>query len=337
MDMKIKAIAIITAAALLSGCGANTEEVSQDRVEQVRTTPLAYQEVSRQIELSTTLQGYEEMNISPSLTGIIEKIYVEVGDRVRKGDTLVRMDRNQLNTTRLAYANLQIEMNRVRMLLESEAISQQTYDQTKLSFDQTAESLRFLEENTFVLAQYDGVISAKSYEDGELYAGAQPILRLTQINELKAYVNVPETYFPLVKKGMKVNVYSDIYPDKVFPATIEIVYPTIDPASHTFTLKLRIPNSSELIRPGMYVSTVLDLGRTEALVVPYQAVLRLIGSNNRYVFVDEGGVAKRVFVEIGERHDQTIEISSDSLKVGDPIVTTGQAKLVDGVRLNVVK
>ena len=337
MDMKIKAIAIITAAALLSGCGANTEEVSQDRVEQVRTTPLAYQEVSRQIELSTTLQGYEEMNISPSLTGIIEKIYVEVGDRVRKGDTLVRMDQNQLNTTRLAYANLQIEMNRVRMLLESEAISQQTYDQTKLSFDQTAESLRFLEENTFVLAQYDGVISTKSYEDGELYAGAQPILRLTQINELKAYVNVPETYFPLVKKGMKVNVYSDIYPDKVFPATIEIVYPTIDPASHTFTLKLRIPNSSELIRPGMYVSTVLDLGRTEALVVPYQAVLRLIGSNNRYVFVDEGGVAKRVFVEIGERHDQTIEISSDSLRVGDPIVTTGQAKLVDGVKLNVVK
>ena len=337
MDMKIKAIAIITAAALLSGCGANTEEVSQDRVEQVRTTPLAYQEVSRQIELSTTLQGYEEMNISPSLTGIIEKIYVEVGDRVRKGDTLVRMDQNQLNTTRLAYANLQIEMNRVEMLLESEAISQQTYDQTKLSFDQTAESLRFLEENTFVLAQYDGVISTKSYEDGELYAGAQPILRLTQINELKAYVNVPETYFPLVKKGMKVNVYSDIYPDKVFPAAIEIVYPTIDPASHTFTLKLRIPNSSELIRPGMYVSTVLDLGRTEALVVPYQAVLRLIGSNNRYVFVDEGGVAKRVFVKIGERHDQTIEISSDSLKVGDPIVTTGQAKLVDGVRLNVVK
>ena len=335
--MKIKAIAIITAAALLSGCGANTEEVSQDRVEQVRTTPLAYQEVSRQIELSTTLQGYEEMNISPSLTGIIEKIYVEVGDRVRKGDTLVRMDQNQLNTTRLAYANLQIEMNRVRMLLESEAISQQTYDQTKLSFDQTAESLRFLEENTFVLAQYDGVISSKSYEDGELYAGAQPILRLTQINELKAYVNVPETYFPLVKKGMKVNVCSDIYPDKVFPAVIEIVYPTIDPASHTFTLKLRIPNSSELIRPGMYVSTVLDLGRTEALVVPYQAVLRLIGSNNRYVFVDEGGVAKRVFVEIGERHDQTIEISSDSLKVGDPVVTTGQAKLVDGVRLNVVK
>ena len=337
--MKIKAIATITAcAALLCGCGGNnTADVAEERVEQVRTTPLAYQEVSRQIELSTTLQGYDQMNISPSLTGLIEKIYVEVGDRVRKGDTLVRMDRNQLNTTRIAFANLQIEMNRVQMLLESEAISQQTYDQTKLSYDQTQETLRFLEENTFVRAQFDGVISAKTYEDGELYSGAQPILQLTKINELKAYVNVPETYYPLVKKGMQVNVYSDIYPGRAFPASIEIVYPTVDPASHTFTLKLRIPNSSELIRPGMYVSTVLDLGRTEALVVPYQAVLRLIGSNNRYVFVDEGGVAKRVFVEIGERHDQTIEISSDSLRVGDRIVTTGQAKLVDGVKLNVVQ
>lgn len=335
--MKFKPIAIIAAVVLLAGCGNKTEETAQDRVEQVRTSPLAYEEVSRQIELSTTLQGYEDMNISPSLTGLIEKIYVEVGDRVRKGDTLVRMDQNQLNTTRLAFANLQIEMNRVQMLLESEAISQQTYDQTKLSYDQTEESLRFLEENTFVRAQFDGVIAAKTYEDGELYNGAQPILQLTQIDVLKAYINVPETYYPLVKKGMKVNIYSDIYPDKVFPATIEIVYPTIDPASHTFTLKLRIPNDSELIRPGMYVRTVLDLGRTEALVVPYQSVLRLIGSNNRYVFVDEGGVAKRVFVEIGERHDQMIEISSDSLKVGDMIVTVGQAKLVDGVKLNVVK
>ena len=301
--MKIKAIATITAcAALLSGCGGNnTADVAEERVEQVRTTPLAYHEVSRQIELSTTLQGYDQMNISPSLTGLIEKIYVEVGDRVRKGDTLVRMDQNQLNTTRIAFANLQIEMNRVQMLLESEAISQQTYDQTKLSYDQTQETLRFLEENTFVRAQFDGVISAKTYEDGELYSGAQPILQLTKINELKAYVNVPETYYPLVKKGMQVNVYSDIYPGRAFPASIEIVYPTVDPASHTFTLKLRIPNSSELIRPGMYVSTVLDLGRTEALVVPYQAVLRLIGSNNRYVFVDEGGVAKRVFVETTRR------------------------------------
>lgn len=322
---------------LVSGCAGKQTAVVEDRVEQVKTSPLGYQKVSRQLELSTTLEGYEEMSISPSVTGTIEKINVEVGDRVKAGDTLLVMDRNQLNTTRLTYANLSIEMGRVEALRESEAISEQTYDQTKLSYDQTMETLRFLEDNTFVKAQYDGVISAKNYEDGELYSGASPILRLTQIDVLKAYINVPETYFPVVDEGMKVNVMSDIYPDRVFPATIEIVYPTVDPASHTFTVKLRIPNASEAIRPGMYVHTVLDLGTTEALVVPYQSVLRLIGSNNRYVFVDDGGVAKRVFVQPGVRHDQMIEITSEELRPGDMIVTLGQAKLVDGVKLNVVK
>ena len=321
---------------LVSGCAGKQTAVVEDRVEQVKTSPLGYQKVSRQLELSTTLEGYEEMSISPSVTGTIEKINVEVGDRVKAGDTLLVMDRNQLNTTRLTYANLSIEMGRVEALRESEAISEQTYDQTKLSYDQTMETLRFLEDNTFVKAQYDGVISAKNYEDGELYSGASPILRLTQIDVLKAYINVPETYFPVVDEGMKVNVMSDIYPDRVFPATIEIVYPTVDPASHTFTVKLRIPNASEAIRPGMYVHTVLDLGTTEALVVPYQSVLRLIGSNNRYVFVDDGGVAKRVFVQPGVRHDQMIEITSEELRPGDMIVTLGQAKLVDGVKLNVV-
>ncbi len=337
--MKIRTILFTAAAVLaLTGCGSKTAEtVSVERVEKVRTSPLGYETVSRKIELSSTLNGYEELNISPSVTGIISKINVEVGDRVKKGDTLVVMDQQQLNTTRLTYANLQVEMKRMEALMESEVISQQVYDQTKLALEQTAEALRFLTENTFVTAAFDGVIAAKNYEDGELYAGAMPILQLSQINRLKAYINVPETFFPIVKEGMKVEVRSDIYADKVFPATIEIVYPTIDPATHTFSIKLDIPNKSELIRPGMYIRTTLDMGQTDKLVVPYQSVLRLIGSNNRYVFVDEGGVAKRVFVELGERHDQIVEIRSDELKVGDMIVTQGQAKLIDGVKLDVVK
>ncbi len=337
--MKIRTI-LFTAAAVLAitGCGSKKKEtVTVERIEKVRTSPLGYQTVSRKIELSSTLKGYEELNISPSVTGIISKINVEVGDRVKKGDTLVIMDQQQLNTTRLTYANLQVEMKRMEALRESEVISQQVYDQTKLALEQTSEALRFLTENTFVTAAFDGVIAAKNYEDGELYAGAMPILQLSEINRLKAYINVPETFFPVVKEGMKVEVRSDIYADKVFPATIEIVYPTIDPATHTFTVKLDIPNKSEIIRPGMYIRTTLDMGETEKLVVPYQSVLRLIGSNNRYVFINEGGVAKRVFVELGERHDQIVEISSDDLNVGDMIVTQGQAKLVDGVKLEVVK
>ena len=139
---------------------------------------------------------------------------------------------------------------------------------------------------------------------------------------------------------MKVQVYSDIYPDKVFPATIEIVYPTIDPSTHTFQAKLNIPNSGEKIRPGMYVRTTLALGEIDAIVVPYQSVLKLTGSNDRYVFVEEDGVARRVAVTLGQRFDDKIEIlpvTPGDLKEGDHLVVTGQARLVDGSKLEIVE
>ena len=327
----------LAAVAALASCGQkNTTEVEQDRKEIVETTVLAESEISRVLKFSTTLEGYQTMSVAPSLTGKIEHIYAEVGTAVQKGALLVRMDQNQLNTTKLTYSNLGVELSRLEALRESGAVSQQTYDQTKLSYDQTKENLDFLEANTFFKAPFSGYISAKNYEDGELYSG-QPILVLTQIATLKALINIPESYFPLVKAGMKVDIKSDIYPDETFSSTIETVYPTIDASSHTFQAKLRIPNSSMRLRPGMYVHTSLAMGKANAIVVPYQAVLKLAGANDRYVFVDEGGVAKRVFVKTGDRFDDKIEIAADEIKPGVRIVTTGQAKLVDGSKLGVVK
>ncbi|MBR4803570.1 MAG: efflux RND transporter periplasmic adaptor subunit [Bacteroidales bacterium] len=341
---KIKIIpAIALIAGILVSCGGKSDKTTAQKdastAEKVQTQVLAKETISRELVLSSTLEGYESMSISPSLTGKIEHIYVEVGSRVGKGQLLVRMDQTQLNTTKINLASAQTEFNRVQALKETGSVSQQVYDQTKAQLDQLTESEKFLQANTFVRAQFSGVIAAKNYEDGELYSGA-PILVLSQIGTLKAIINIPETYFPKVKKGMKVNVYSDIYPDEAFPATIEIVYPTIDPASHTFQAKLRIPNAKEKIRPGMYVRTTLALGQTETIVVPYQAVLKLTGSNDRYVFVNDGGKARRVAVTLGQRFDDRIEIipeNAEELKEGDELVVVGQARLVDGSRLEIVK
>ena len=322
-------------------CGGKKEATSvkdASVAEKVQTQVLAKEKIARQLELSSTLEGYESMSISPSLTGKIEHIYVEVGSRVGKGQLLVRMDQTQLNTTKINLASAQTEFARVQALKETGSVSQQVYDQTKTQLDNLTESAKFLETNTFVRAQFSGVIAAKNYEDGELYSGA-PILSLQQISMLKAIINIPEAYYPLVKKGMKVEVRSDIYKDEVFPATIEIVYPTIDPASHTFQAKLRIPNAKEKIRPGMYVKTTLALGEAETIVVPYQAVLKLTGSNERYVFVNDNGTARRVTVTLGQRFDDRIEVIPETegeLKEGDELVVVGQARLVDGSKLQVV-
>ena len=324
-------------ALIVGACGGKqVEQQVEQRAELVETAPLTMSDISRVLEFSTSLEGWQTLNVAPSLTGKIEHIYVEVGTNVSAGSMLVRMDQNQYTTTKLTYTNLGVEMQRMESLRESGAVSEQTYDQTRLSYEQTKESLDFLEKNTYVRAPYAGVISAKNYEDGELYSG-QPILVLTQIYTLKALIAIPENYYPNVKKGMKVDITSDIYPGEVFPATIEIVYPTVDPASHTFQAKLRIPNSGLKLRPGMYVKTKMSMGMARAMVVPYQAVLKLTGSNDRYVFLDDGGVAKRVFVKLGQRFDENIEVISDELQEGDRLVTVGQGKLVDGTKLNVTK
>lgn len=337
MNKLFRTLIIGSMALAVVSCGNKSEQEAEiEKAEKVKVSTLNRTTVARHIELSTTLQGYETMNIAPAVTGRIERIYHDIGSHVKTGDMLVRMDQTQLNTTKLTFANLEVEYDRVKSLYESGSIPQQTYDKTKLGYEQTKENLDFLTANTFVKARIPGVIAAKNYEDGELYAGT-PILILTQIHLLKAVINIPESYFPLVKEGLKLQLYSDIYPKQKFEAIIETIYPTIDATSHTFQAKLKIQNAKELLRPGMFMRTSLELGEIEAFIAPYQAVLKLIGSNNRYVFLNDNGVAKRVEVTMGQRFDNLIEIKANGIKEGDEIVTVGQGKLVDGVKLEIIK
>ena len=331
-----KIVLLMAAAVCLIGCGNKDAQKTQEaeRVEVVSTMVLENHEIERVLNVSTNLQGYLTQNVAPSLTGKIEHIFVEVGDRVKEGDMLVRMDQNQYLTSKIQLANLEVEMSRLEALLATGSVSQQTYDQTKVGYDQLKQNLSFLEKNTYVTAPFEGVISAKTYEDGELYGG-QPIVVLTQVKKLKALIAVPETYYPLIKEGMKLTVKSDIYPEQTFAATIEVVYPTIDAASHTFQCKVVIPNASEKLRPGMYVTTTLGLGKENTIVVPYQSVEKLIGSNERYVFINDNGYAKRVSVKLGQRFDEQIEIIAPEIQPGVEYIYKGQSKLVDGVKIEV--
>ena len=328
---------MMAAAVCLIGCGKKDAQATQqeaERVEVVSCMTLQDQEIERVFTVSTNLQGYLTQNVAPSLTGKIEHIYVEVGDEVKAGDMLVRMDQNQYLTQKIQLANLEVEMGRLEALLETGSVSQQTYDQTKVGYDQLKQNLSFLETNTYVKAPFDGVISAKTYEDGELYGG-QPIVVLTQVKKLKALIAVPEKYYPLIQEGMKLTVKSEVYPEETFPATIEVVYPTIDAASHTFQCKVVIPNASEKLRAGMYVTTTLGLGKENTIVVPYQSVEKLIGSNERFVFINENGYAKRVSVKLGQRFDEQIEIIAPEIHAGVEYIYKGQSKLVDGVKIQV--
>ena len=135
---------LLAAFAAASCGGQQTQQQVEQRAELVETTALSMSEISRELEFSTTLEGWQTLNVAPSLTGRIEHIYAEVGTNVSAGSMLVRMDQNQYTTTKLTYTNLGVEMQRMESLRESGAVSEQVYDQTRLSYEQTKESLDFL-------------------------------------------------------------------------------------------------------------------------------------------------------------------------------------------------
>jgi membrane fusion protein, multidrug efflux system len=163
------------------------------------------------------------------------------------------------------------------------------------------------------------------------------VVSLVQIDRLKITVAVSEQYFPRIRNGMTAIVITDIYPDREFNGTIFRIHPTIDPMSRSFNVEVMISNTGNLLRPGMFSRVSLDLDKIEALLLPAAAVLKMQGSNDRFLFKEENGKAVRVPVTTGRRYDDLIEVFSDKLKKGDRIITSGQARLIDGVNVNVVQ
>lgn len=309
----------------------------------VETMVLEKQMISRSIEYTSTLNAFEEIHLASSSPGRIEKIYVEISDHVKKGDILVQMDRTQLHQAQIQLKNVETDYRRLDTLNKVGGISEQQYDQIKAQYDIASSNVEFLQENTVLRAPFSGVISGKYYENGEFYSGAPntsagkaAIVSIVQINPMKAMVNISEKYFPMIKTGMAASVTCDIYPGKTFPGRVERIYPTIDPATRSFTIEIRINNEKGLLRPGMFCRVSMTLGEEMALVVPAVAVLKLQGSNERYMFLEENGTAVHITVEIGKRFDDKIEVISNALGEGSHIIVKGQGKLIDGDEVVVV-
>ncbi len=331
---------------MLSACSGtkskNVASDSEDRAEPVEVMTIVPQTVARDVEYTSTVLAWEELHYAPATPGRIDKIYVEVGQRVRKGELLAQMDLTQLHQAEVQLSNLELDFARIDTLNQTGSIARQQYDQIKAQLDIARSNVKFLRENTRLLAPFSGLVSGKYYESGEMYAGTpsptvgkSAILSLVQIDRLKLRVAISEKYFPLIKNGMAANVVIDVYPDKEFTGKVFNIYPTIDPTSRSFIVEVAVDNSEALLRPGMFARVGLDLDEEVAILLPSISVLKLQGSNDRYLFLEENGFAKRVTVKLGKRYNELVEVISDEVKEGDKLVIRGQARLLDGMRLEV--
>ena len=138
---------------------------------------MAKTRIARTIDYTATIQAYEEVNMAPSTPGRVDKIYVEVGDRVQKGQKLFLMDRTQYYANKIQLANLEKDLARMDTLMKVGSIKAQTYDQTKAQYEVTKTNVDFMEENTLLEAPFGGIITGRYLEDGELYSGAPRIIR----------------------------------------------------------------------------------------------------------------------------------------------------------------
>ena len=301
-------------------------------------------DVARRISYTAHLQAFREVHLASSTPGRIHRVLVEPGQQVVAGQVVVEMDQTQLHQARLQLQSLQTDYRRMDTLRRVGSISQQQYDQIKTQFELAQSNLAFLEENTSLLAPFSGHVSGKYYENGEMFSGAPntpagkaAIISLVQTSRMKARVHVAERYYAYIQPDMQVQVRADVYPDTIFSGRISTVYPVIDPLTRTFTIELSIPNHGEKLRPGMFARATLELDQVQAFMVPSLAVLKLQGSNDRYVFVEENGRARRVVVELGDRFDDMVELISEEIHEGDRLIIAGQARLLDGIQVTVVQ
>lgn len=273
------------ALAILASCSGKKDKTSNgDAVEviPVKVQKLEKTDIAKTLDYTANLEADEQVFYAPASTGRIEKIHVEVGDRIKKGQLLVEMDKTQLHQAEVQLKNLETEYNRAVQLNETGSISKQAYDAAVTQYEVAKSNVDFLKENTKMEAPFDGIVTGKYFENGELYTGAAfggatkpSVIAIEKINPLKAKINLSEQYYLTVKKGTKVELKSNIFPDRTFEGTVNIVYPTIDPASRTFTVEVLIPNKDEALRPGMYGIINFFIGNTETIVVPAIAVLKL--------------------------------------------------------------
>ena len=334
-------ILAVAAAALLCGCAQNSgnkasEQQAAEVVPTVQVIKATVQQVPQDRTYSSTVQANVVNNIAPQSSGRIQKIKVDVGDFVSAGQILAEMDRINLDQTKLRLDNEQVEYERMKSLYQKGGLSQSDFESVELQYNVDKATYENLLENTILRAPVAGVVTARNYDQGDMYAMSSPIFVVQQITPVKILIGVSESDYSKVSKGDKVSITADALPGKTFTGTVSKVYPTIDSATHTVTVEVKVPNTDRQLRPGMYVNANITFSVNNSIVLPDVAVVKQQGSGVRiaYVYNPADGTVELRTLEMGRHIGDTYEILS-GIAEGETVVVKGQTALRSGIKVNV--
>lgn len=339
MKKSFQLVALLAMVFLGSCTGGKEKSDTQKVVEKprVKLASVTARPVEQVQEYTATVESEVNNNIAPSTSVRIETIFVEVGDQVKKGQKLVQMDAASLKQLKLQIENQKIEFRRVDELYKVGGVSKSEWDTAKMALDVNETAYNNLLENTSLLSPISGVVTARNYDNGDMYAtGDGPVLTVEQITPVKLMINVSETYFTKVKKGAPVDIKIDVYGEEEFQGIINLVYPTIDATTRTFPVEIKLANKDQRVRPGMFARATLNFGTEDNVVVPDLAIVKQAGSGDRYVYVYKDGKVSHNKVVLGRRMGTEYELQS-GVDNNAQVVVAGQVRLVDGTEVEVEK
>lgn len=314
----------------------------------VTTQELVSEKFEHFVELQGNVTTKENIIISAELAGTLNKVYVNKGDWVQKGDLLAEIDAggmdNQLEQLRASAALAKTTFDRQSRLWEQQIGSEIQYLQAKTQYEAQKNAFVQMEKmlaKTRVTAPFSGIIDQVLADPGSLVAPgmAGQLFRLINLSNMYVVVDVPERYIGTIKKGNTAFVHIDVL-GKTLPTSVRETGNFIAPSNRSFEVELAVPNKDKSIKPNINARvSINDYTSAEAILIP-QSVISENAAGQQYVYVlsdySNGiGTAKRRIIETGEASETAIEILS-GLEAGESIIVEGARRLKDGQRIKII-
>ncbi len=322
--------------------------------------------VQRSVETVGSFAAWEESQVRSEVAGTIDKILVDLGDRVTAGAVLARLD-NRLFRLEVEQAeaglraaketrtrmqaeveDAQANVDRAEELHRRELISTQERDRVRTNYrvmqaqrEGSGADIERMEAalaiarkklaDTTIRAPLGGLIARRHVNVGEYVTttpiNTSPLFTIVAVDPLKYAGTVPERVAPELRAGQTVELRVEAFGDQVFKGQITRLAPTVDVQTRTLTLEARVPNREARLRPGFFAKgTVLLRHDDQVVFVPQEAVAYLVGINKAFV-VGNGTVQERV-VKPGARQGNRVEVTG--VRAGEVVATSNLSQLFDG-------
>lgn len=292
------------------------------------------------VEVTGQVAPIFHATLSSRIQGTIDKLLVREGSKVSKGQLLIQLDSRDLQAD-LTRANAEVEnatphLDRMNQLYAQDAVSKQEMENATRAYRVAEANRKAVEAQlsyTVVRAPFDGVITEKKVEAGELASPGQPLLRMEDPLRLRLEATVAEGDLKSVSRGDKILVAIDALGGQTLTGLVSQILPAGDPQTHTFMVKVDLPKTAGL-KTGMFGRFQLDKGTTQTILVPSTAVVERGELTSLFVIGDDT-IARLRWVKPGRRFEQQVEILS-GLNTGERVLTDG-SRGIDGAVVQIVE